>query len=231
MQGLSNKAFDFENIDAMIFDFDYTLADSSKGVKECINYALKKLELPPVSDEILNQTIGLSLQDTFEYLSNEKDIKRGSEFARLFVEKADLVMADLTYIFENVAGLLKKLKEDNIKLGIVSTKFRYRIESILYREKMLNLFSVIIGGEDVVRNKPDPEGLRTAIKKLDVSPLKSVYIGDSIVDAETAKRANIPFIAVLTGVTSKEAFAEYSILGIVDRLDELTTLKVDINSR
>jgi phosphoglycolate phosphatase len=231
MQGLSNKAFNFENIDAMIFDFDYTLADSSKGVKECINYALKKLELPPVSDEILNQTIGLSLQDTFEYLSNEKDIKRGSEFARLFVEKADLVMADLTYIFENVASLLKKLKEDNIKLGIVSTKFRYRIESILYREKMLNLFSVIIGGEDVVRNKPDPEGLRTAIKKLDVSPLKSVYIGDSIVDAETAKRANIPFIAVLTGVTSKEAFAEYSILGILDRLDELTTLKVDINSR
>jgi hypothetical protein len=36
---------------------------------------------------------------------------------------------------------------------------------------------------------------------------------------------------VLTGVTSKEAFAEYSILGILDRLDELTTLKVDINSR
>jgi phosphoglycolate phosphatase len=205
----------------MIFDFDYTLADSSKGVRECIDYALKKLGLPTPSDELLFQTIGLSLQDTFEYLTGDTDTERGAKFARLFVDKADEVMADLTHIFETVTRLLTHLKDEDIKLGIVSTKFRYRIESILRRENLSELFSVIIGGEDVLRKKPDPEGLLTAIEMLKVSPLKSVYVGDSTVDAETARRAGVPFIAVLTGVTSREAFGEYSAIGIVEGLDEL----------
>ena len=49
---------------AIIFDFDYTLADSSRGVIDCIKYALHALGLPSVSDKLACQTIGLSLGDT-----------------------------------------------------------------------------------------------------------------------------------------------------------------------
>jgi phosphoglycolate phosphatase len=190
-------------------------------VKACISYALDNLGLPTVSDELLLQTVGLSLQDTFESLSGEEDAERGAEFARLFVEKADEVMADMTHVFEDVKGLLTRLRDEDVKLGIVSTKFRYRIESILRREDLLGSFSVIVGGEDVTRYKPDPEGLLKAVEALEVSPLKSVYVGDSVVDAETAERAGIPFIAVLTGVTSREAFEEYPVLGITEKLGEV----------
>jgi phosphoglycolate phosphatase len=190
-------------------------------VKACISYALDNLGLPTVSDELLLQTVGLSLQDTFESLSGEEDAERGAEFARLFVEKADEVMADMTHVFEDVKGLLTRLRDEDVKLGIVSTKFRYRIESILRREDLLGSFSVIVGGEDVTRYKPDPEGLLKAVEALEVSPLKSVYVGDSVVDAETAGRAGIPFIAVLTGVTSREAFEGYPVLGITEKLGEV----------
>jgi len=223
MQEIEN--FNLKNVDAVLFDFDYTLADSSKGVKECINYALQKLSIPFVSDETLFKTVGLSLQETFKCLSGEEDQFKASEFERLFVEKADVVMADLTEIYEEIPDFLEWLKVRNIKMGIVSTKFRYRIKSILSREKLLDLFSIIIGGEDVMRKKPDPEGLLLAIKKLNVSPSRTLYVGDSVVDAETANRASIPFIAVLTGVTSMEEFAEYSTLGVIDRVNGLYSLE------
>jgi len=53
------------NIKAVIFDFDYTLADSSKGIIECINYALRELGLNSVTTDAACETIGLSLGDTF----------------------------------------------------------------------------------------------------------------------------------------------------------------------
>ena len=50
---------------AIIFDFDLTLADPTKGTIECVNFALEKLNLPPADDERIKRTIGMSLEDTF----------------------------------------------------------------------------------------------------------------------------------------------------------------------
>ncbi|HEY9503221.1 MAG TPA: HAD hydrolase-like protein, partial [Pyrinomonadaceae bacterium] len=49
----------------VLFDFDYTLADSSQGAIDCINFALAEMGLAPVSDEAACRTIGLSLNETF----------------------------------------------------------------------------------------------------------------------------------------------------------------------
>jgi phosphoglycolate phosphatase len=106
-------------------------------------------------------------------------------------------------------------------IGIVSTKFRRRIEEILGREDLLEPFDVIVGGEDVSRHKPDPEGLLAAIERLGGSPSGSLYVGDSVTDAETARRAGVPFAAVLNGVTPREAFKDYPVYKILDNLGEL----------
>jgi phosphoglycolate phosphatase len=193
----------------VIFDFDYTLADSSRGVVECINSALVGMGLPAVSAERACQTIGLSLSDTFVHLTDNKSALQSGKFARLFVERADEVMADLTVLFGSVPETVSVLKRRGFTLGIVSTKFRYRIESILRRESLIDSFDVIVGGEDVSRHKPDPEGVRLAMKELQSSELDSVYVGDSVVDAETAKRAGMSFLAILSGVTPREAFNGY----------------------
>lgn len=86
----------------ILFDFDYTLADSSKGAISCINYALDKLGLDIVSDEIACRTIGLSLKQTFLQLSNENQIDKVNEFTELFINHADKVMVDFTKIYDSV---------------------------------------------------------------------------------------------------------------------------------
>jgi phosphoglycolate phosphatase len=205
----------------VIFDFDYTLADSSKGVLECINHAFKGMDLPKVAAEDAKRTIGLSLPNILVALAGREQEGRVAEFARLFVEKANEVMTDQTEIFEEVPEIIRRLKDEGVTLGIVSTKFRRRIEEILRREGLQELFDVIVGGEDVSRHKPNPEGLLVAIERLGGSPSGSLYVGDSVTDAETARRAGVTFAAVLNGVTPREAFKNYPTHRIMDNLGEL----------
>ena len=86
------------------------------------------------------------------------------------------------------------------------------------------MFDIIIGWEDVSKPKPDPEGLLRIIKKLKIRPSSSIYVGDHVLDAETAKRAGVPFVGVLTGVTKKEDFNKYSVYKIINDLSELMNL-------
>jgi phosphoglycolate phosphatase len=205
------------SFDTVIFDFDYTLADSSQGVIECIRYALEELGLPPVSDQQACHTIGLSLPDTFHQLTGQR--AQSSAFARLFVERAEEVMSDRTILFEVVPETIDWLRAQGIALGIVSTKYRRRIEAVLRREALLDPFSVIVGGEDVSRHKPHPESLLKAIDALGTD--SALYVGDSVTDAQTAQRARVPFVAVLSGTTPEHAFAPYNPQRVLANLSEL----------
>jgi phosphoglycolate phosphatase len=211
-------------IQAILFDFDYTLADSSQGVIDCIGYALRELDLLPVPDESACRTIGLSLPDTLVTLVGPQPANVITAFARLFVEQADRVMADKTALFSGVRETVAWLQGQGIVLGIVSTKYRRRIETILRREGLLAPFAVVVGGEDVRAHKPDPSSLRTALELLDVSPGQALYVGDSVTDAEAARRAEVPFVAVLSGTTPREAFGEYPIYAVIEDLKGLARL-------
>lgn len=211
-------------LSTVFFDFDFTLADSSRGAVECINFALTWLGLPAVTDEEACLTIGLSLPDTFTYLVGKSSAEQHKEFIRLFTQRADEVMADSTVLFESVPETVAILKKRGFKLGIVSTKFRYRLESILRRENLLSAFDIIVGGEDVLRLKPDPEGLLKAMETTRSSPSDTIYVGDSIVDAETAKRAGVPFVAVLSGTTLKDAFEGYDVYRFAEHFQDLREL-------
>ena len=204
-----------------MFDFDYTLADSSRGVVECFNYAFERLGLPVTSEDAIKKTIGMSLKDALIHLAGREHEEKSDEFTVLYKKQADEVVADLTFVFDAVPGVVEQLRRKDISLGIVSTKFRYRIEAILKRENILKHFDVIVGGEDVLRHKPDPEGLLAAIGKLKGRKESTLYVGDSLIDAETAKRAGVPFAAVISGVTAREAFSDYQVHAIIENLSEL----------
>jgi phosphoglycolate phosphatase len=210
-----------QNIKTVIFDFDYTIADSSVGSIECINHALAGVGLPAESPPRIRSTIGLSLNVILEELTGRQSPEVIAEFLRLFMQRANEIMADKTLVYSSVPTVIGALIDKGLHLGLVSTKFRYRIQTILRRDSLLEPFDVIVGGEDVTRHKPDPEGLLLAIEKLGTSLQSSVYVGDSVTDAETARRAGVSFVAVLTGVTPAEAFADYPVDRIIADLSEL----------
>jgi phosphoglycolate phosphatase len=118
-------------------------------------------------------------------------------------------MVELTRLYDGVEDMLLALQNLGLKRGIVSTKYRYRIERILRRDGVLDLFDVIVGGEDVDVHKPDPAGMLRAMIWLGMRPSKTIYVGDSVVDAKTAEQSHVNFIGVLSGTTPREELQRY----------------------
>ena len=221
-----------------MFDFDYTLADSSTGVIACTNFALAALGLPAAAPDIIRQTIGLTLEDAFAYIvGNSLPSERfaaadpvadadlvadaSKAFDRLFIAQADAIMADQTVILPHVAAAICALRRRGYALGIVSSKFRYRIEQVLEREDLSAEFDVVVGREDVIASKPNPEGLLTAMAALGGVPANTCYVGDSATDAKAAQRARAPFIAVLSGVTTQADFTAHACQAVIANMAEL----------
>ena len=222
---------DSVSLKTIIFDFDFTLADSSIPIVECVNYGLRGLGLPEASSDEIRRTIGLHLSEALVVLAGEEQQPNADKFLALFGDRADQIMADNTVIFREVPEALNDLKNRGYTMGIVSTKYRYRIEDILDRAGLLRYFDNIVGGEDVDRHKPAPDSLLLAMENLSVSRQEVIYVGDSITDAKTAEAAEVEFVAVLSGTTTPkefDAFPNMTVLAGVDQ--ELVRCIVERNS-
>ena len=195
---------------AIIFDFDYTLGDSTNGIAMSINYALEQLGYDTVNIVDIKRTIGLSLKETYSELTSNYNLDEAEQFAKLFKKKADNIMVDNTELYTGVKDVLKKLKAKGYKIAIVTTKFHYRIDQILSKFDANELIDIIVGAEDVKVEKPNPEGLLWTIAHLEMMNEDVLYVGDSVVDAKTAENAKVDFAAVLTGITTKEDFKRYN---------------------
>ena len=199
----------------VIFDFDYTLADSSVGIIDCIQTAQLGMELPRSTEDAIRRTIGLSVPDILSTLNGGEQSHRVDEFRKRFQSRADEVMADNTFIYEGVPGVFQNLADRGIRNAIASTKFRYRIEAILQREGLAELVHTVVGAEDVAEHKPDPSCLLLALTKTEADAREALYVGDSLADAEAAQRATIDFVAVLSGTTTATDFAAFASVAIL----------------
>lgn len=204
-----------------LFDFDYTLADSSRGIVICFRNVLERHGHTGITDEAIKRTIGKTPEDSFGILTGITDPSILADYKKEYVKEADTYMTANTVLFAETIPVLATLKEQGAKIGIISTKFRYRIREMIDPYFPKDFFDVIIGGEDVKKAKPDPQGIRKALRRLHRRKSETLYIGDSTVDAETARSANVDFAGVLSGMTTREELAAYPHRQILDNLSPL----------
>lgn len=185
-----------------LFDFDYTLADSSRGIVMCFRNVLERHQHTRITDDEIKRTIGKTLQESFSILTGITDADTLEAYKKEYVKEADVHMTVNTFLFPETEEVLTRLKTRGAKIGIISTKYRYRIMELLSKKLPSNFLDIIVGGEDVKEPKPSPEGVLLAIKELGCNKEEVLYIGDSIVDAETAQSAQVDFAGVLHGATT-----------------------------
>lgn len=204
-----------------LFDFDYTLADSSRGIVTCFRIVLNRHHYTNVTDEAIKRTIGKTLEESFSILSGVTDPEQLTAFRNEYKLEADVYMNVNTRLFPDTLSTLKELKKRGARIGIISTKYRFRILSFLEDYLPEDFLDIIVGGEDVTAPKPSPEGVLFALEHLGSTPQETLYIGDSTVDAETAQNAGVDFAGVLNGMTTAEELREYPHRIIMNTLSEL----------
>lgn len=207
---------------AYLFDFDYTLADSSRGIVICFREVLERHGYHEVTDEATRRTIGKTLEESFSLLTGMTDPEVLSAWRKEYVKVADRHMTVNTRLFPETLAVLRALRASGAKVGIISTKYRYRILELLGQYEPESLLDLVVGGEDVTEPKPSPQGVLLALERLGARADEVLYLGDSTVDAETAQAAGVDFAGVLHGVTTRAELAAYPHVAILADLTPLS---------
>ena len=169
------------NYKTYLFDFDYTLADSSRGIVKCFRIVLTRHQYLTVTDEAIKRTIGKTLEESFSILTGITDPEQLESFRQEYRLEADVhmnaVMSDdhcTIHMFDGSVYrcrmTLKELKKRGARVGIISTKYRFRILSYLEEYLPKDFLDIVVGGEDVKAPKPSPEGVLFALEHLGSTP-------------------------------------------------------------
>ena len=193
----------------IFFDFDYTLGDATDCIVAGFYYAFARLGLPEPEYEAVRYTIGMTLENAYTLLSGDGDAGRQAEFRRLYVEKANPLQVKETRLFPGAVELLDRLKADGVTVAIVSTKRSDVIYDILANKNLSDRVAFVVGGSDVAHPKPAPDAALLALSKAGSKRSEALFVGDTVIDAETACRAGLDFAAVCNGTTPASAFAAW----------------------
>lgn len=207
-----------------LFDFDYTLADTTNPIVESFNHTFIQKNLEGFDREKAIKTIGMTLDDAFQLLTGIEDKLEIEELVKIYRLKSDEITVPNTVLFEDTISTLKVLKENNIRIGIVSSRMGNRIDEILKHLGCRDYFDYIIGYENVTTHKPDPEGLIKSLEYFSCNKEDVLYVGDSYIDAKAAENGEIDFIGVTTGTTTKEDFEKYKNIMIANKLSDILQL-------
>lgn len=209
---------------AYIFDLDGTIVDSLGSIATCANGRLEELGLKTHSLESYKQFVG---EGQYELI---RRALRASGDEKL--EHYDVAMARYIEVFkdtchigcvpyEGIVDMLQKLKEQNVKLAVLSNKAHMNTMQVVAHVFGENLFDEVQGQMEGVARKPDPEGVFQIMKKLDVIPEECVYVGDTSTDMKTGKAAGIFTVGVTWGFRDKKELEEHGADAIVEKAEEL----------
>jgi len=196
-------------IDAVIFDMDGTLLDTLEDLKESTNFVLAKFGFPVRTKEEIRQFVGDGVRLLFERAvpsnTNSEIVK---ECIDVFKKTYSKNMFNHTVPYNGILKILKELKLNEVKIGILSNKFDNAVKK-MSKKYFDNLIDISIGQSDKIPKKPSPDGVLKIMKELKVK--NAIFVGDSDVDILTAHNANIPCIGVSWGYRDNLQGADYII--------------------
>ena len=210
--------------DVAVFDLDGTILDTLIDLKNSVNFALSKNGMPLRSTEEIRTFVGNGIRLLIERAVPENTPleimdKCFVDFKEHYKENSSV----FTKPYEGIVDVLNKLKNNGIKTAVVSNKADFAVQELV-SEYFPNAFLFATGERDGVRRKPCPDSVFEAIKELDGDINKTVYIGDSEVDVETARNSGVSCIAVTWGFRNKEVLESLNPESLIDKPHEITQL-------
>lgn len=213
--------------DAVLFDFDGTVADTGEGVFFCIRKAIERFGLRQPTEAEIRKFIGppmvVSYKTLYPQLSDDEVQKLLVSFREDYV-KTGLYKFRL---YDGITELLKKLSESGIKTAVASSKPQKELERIITYSGIDKYIGAIVGADINYKDSDKATIVEDAMKKLGVEDKSRVLmVGDRKYDIVGAHKAGIACAAVLFGYGNREEFDEYKADYVVESFEEVEKLMI-----
>ena len=183
------------NYDAILFDYDGTVADSIADIAYAANRALRLAGLPE---------------------------REAAEYRAFAGSGAGVLLRRAARPYDGVPEMLAALKEAGQKLAVISNKPDAAVQPGV-RRFFAPWLDLAVGEKPGVRRKPWPDMLEAAAAELGVALARCLYVGDTEVDLETARAAGIDCAAVTWGFRTREQLVAAGASLLFDTPAELTS--------
>lgn len=210
-----------------IFDLDGTLLNTINDLADSTNFALEKNGYKKRTVEEVRSFVGEGVRKLMvRALPNDVDDSVIDQCIKDFKEHYSKNMRNKTAPYEGIMELLKTLKDNNMKVGVVSNKFDRAVKE-LCKDYFGDLVDIAVGEREGIAKKPAPDSVFEALRILDAKKEYVLYIGDSDTDMETAKNAGVDSVGVTWGFRDKELLIETGAKYIAEKpLDILEISKI-----
>jgi len=188
-----------------IFDLDGTLLNTLGDLADAINHTMRALGYPEKTDAEVLAAIGNGIRRAIvSVLPGGADAAEVETALALFREEYKNCYLNRTYPYPGIVDLLRTLKGMGYKIAVISNKSD-TFTAGLVNKHFGPLIDAAFGERPGIPLKPAPDAVYEILSAVGADPGRTVYIGDSEVDAATARNANIPCILVSWGFRSRDS--------------------------
>jgi phosphoglycolate phosphatase len=208
-------------LDLFIFDLDGTLIDSKLDLAHAVNATRAHLNLPPLEHELIFSYVGngapVLIRRVLGSEASEELVNQALEYFLAYYREH---MLDYTVLYPGVRETLEKLDNGERRLAVLTNKPVRISAAILDGLNVGQHFFRVYGGNSFEQKKPDPIGIETLLREAGARKERTLMVGDSAVDIQTARNAGIPCCGVTYGF-QPESLAACPPDFLIERMDKL----------
>jgi len=199
-----------------VLDLDGTIVDSFADLAGSVNQALRAVGLGARPLEEIREFVGEGARRLLER-AVDPHLHLLEPALAAWWEHYERHCLDRTALFVGMAPVLAGAGR---RLAVHTNKPGRLARKILAGLGVSGRFAAVLGGDEAPR-KPDPLGTLGLVARMGARPEDAIFVGDSLIDAETAAAAGIPFVAVTWGFGARDALVSARPVGLVDRVADL----------
>lgn len=210
--------------ETVVFDLDGTLVDTLPDIEAAANRALAAEGRRPLTSDEVRQLIGsggrVLMKNAFRATGEPASEARIDAAFAAYIAAYEKAPVAGSAAFPGVHAALDGLLARGTRLAVCTNKPEGLAETVLETFGLAGYFAGVVAGDTLPARKPSPEPLLEAVARVGGAGRSAAMVGDSPIDADAARAASIPFIAVSFGYSPVPA----STLGadaVIDGYDEL----------
>lgn len=209
----------------IIFDFDGTLADTSRIILSTMQATMREKGLRIASPTTIRRVVGFPLKECFTHIYPDMSENDALECAHTYNEIFNSNKSSLTpTLFPHVSETLETLGRHGTTMSVASSRGHKSLIELLEMLKVRHHFAMIVGVDDVEKAKPDPEVILYTLESMAVDANDALMVGDMPIDVATGQNAGVKTCAVTYGNSPKKDLKKSHPDYLIDNFNQLLTI-------